>query len=155
MKPTRPKFSEKTRLKDKISTTAKPTKKTYSTRAYTPKFEGGEHHSRRKVLRSTALPPSTTPLSTLIKDTKYSAKFVEKKSYNLEASTTEKVFKVLGKSAPKNLEASLIQVGGDFRKQTRKIIFFLCVVALKEDQSVQFPVSWRHLYAQHGTKNHD
>lgn len=112
LKPTRPrqlpKFSEKTRYKEKNSSTTPKPKKTYSTRAYTPKSDGGEHHSRRKVLRSTASPPSTTPLSTLIKDAKYSAKFVEKKSYNLEDSTTEKVFKVAGKSLPK--EASLIQV---------------------------------------------
>ncbi|XP_066145063.1 mucin-2-like isoform X6 [Euwallacea fornicatus] len=94
-RPIRPKFSEKPKIgrqKDKLmlkpsivrpsleklKTTATP-RKIYTTREYT------DHHAKRKALRSTASPPSTTPLSS-VNEAKFSAKFMEKETSEAKKS---------------------------------------------------------------------
>lgn len=73
-RPTRPrqlpKFSEKNRLSTKPTSASR---KTYTTR------NSVDHQVRRKTLRSTASPPPTTPLS-VVKEAKFSAKFVKKEA---------------------------------------------------------------------------
>ncbi|XP_066245644.1 uncharacterized protein [Euwallacea similis] len=94
-RPVRAKFSEKPKIGrqkekwplkpstvrpslEKLKTSATP-RKIYTTREYS------DHHSRRKALRSTASPPSTTPFSS-INEAKFSAKFMEKEANEAKKS---------------------------------------------------------------------
>lgn len=61
---------------------------------------------RRKALRSTAFPPSTTPLTIVNREAKFSAKFVKKENKVPETSTTDKSVKFIGNQLPKGLYSS-------------------------------------------------
>ncbi|CAH1124244.1 unnamed protein product [Ceutorhynchus assimilis] len=104
LRPTRsrqlPKFSEKPKQKFEKTkfSPSKPTstpRKSYSTKSYSTKSSAA-HHPRRKALRSTAVPPPTTPLSVINREAKFSAKFIKKENNG----------KAFGGQLPKGLYSS-------------------------------------------------